>query len=252
MEKEELFEGLLNESKMTISQIKTLRQTLSELGDEAYEEENFEISEAYDTAQIFCNVVLMYLRDKSESNKKKMLLFFASDDMSADPETDGYEPLSVVKNKVNLPQFNDFADYVLATLIPKLQGKPKNLPTFKSPEAMVKWCVSRAAKLEGLTFSIEYIEGDKSWAVLLDTTNEDDADDFRDRVDEQLRINAGFNSGEYSYDDVQGLGDVHLGVIQYSDWSEDDYDDLDEEVRDKYIVYCEPAKNYKMRREMDW
>lgn len=38
MEKEELFEGLLNEANMTISQIKTLRQTLSELSNEAYEE----------------------------------------------------------------------------------------------------------------------------------------------------------------------------------------------------------------------
>ena len=252
MEKEELFEGLLNEANMTISQIKTLRQTLSELSNEAYEEENFELSEAYDTADTFCAVVLMYLRDKNESNKKKVLLFFASDDMSADPETEDYEPLSVVKNKVNLPQFNDFADYVLATLVPKLQGKPKKLPSFATPEKMVKWCISRAAKLEGLTFTIEYIESDKSWAVLLDTTSEDDAEDFRSRVDEQLRINGGLSSGEYSYDDIQGLGDVHLGVLQYYEWSDDEYDDLDEEVRDKYVVYCEPAKNYKMRREMDW
>ena len=121
--KKELFESIVNEVNMTIPQIKTLRQTLSELSNEAYEEENFELSEAYDTADTFCAVVLMYLRDKNESTKKKVLLFFASDDMSADPETEDYEPLSVVKNKVNLPQFNYFADYVLATLVPKLQGK---------------------------------------------------------------------------------------------------------------------------------
>lgn len=252
MEKEELFEGLLNEANMKITQIKTLKQTLSELGDEAYEEENWESVDAYSAAEIFCNVVLMYLRDKSESNKKKVLLFFASEDMSADPETEYYDPLPVVKDKVNLPQFNDFADFVLNTLVPKLKGKAKKLPSFETPKKMVKWCISRAAKLEGLTFSIEYIKSDKSWAVLLDTTDEDRAEDFRTRVDEQLSINGGFNSGEHSYDDVQGLGDIHLGVLQYYEWSEDEYDDLDEEVRDKYIVYCEPAKNYKMRREMDW
>lgn len=237
---------------MTITQIKTLKRTLSELGDEAYDEENWRMVETYDEAQTFCNVVLMYLRDKSESNKKRALKFFASDDMSADEETEDYEPLSVVKDSINLPQFNDFADFVLNTLVTKLKGKPKKLPSFETPEKMVKWCISRAAKLEGLTFSIEYIESDKSWAVLLDTTDEDRAEDFRSRVDEQLSMNGGFNSGEHSYDDVQGLGDIHLGVLQYYEWSEDEYDDLDEDVRDKYLVYCEPAKNYKMRREMGW
>lgn len=146
MEKEELFEELLNEANMTITQIKTLRQTLSELGEEAYDEENYETSEAYDTAQTFCNVVLMYLRDKSESNKKRVLLFFASDDMSADKETEDYEPLPVVKSKVNLPQFNDFADYVLNTLVPKLKGKPRTLPKFDTPERMVKMVHLKSSK----------------------------------------------------------------------------------------------------------
>lgn len=252
MERKELFERLLNEANMTITQIKALRQNLSKLSNDAYEEENYEMADAYDEAQIFCKVVLAYLRDKSKSNKDEVLLFFTSDDMSANPETDGFESLSDIRNKINLPQFNDFADYVLNTLVPKLKDKPKKLPNFETPEKMVKWCISRAAKLEGLTFSIEHIEDGKSWAVLLDTEDEYRADDFRERVDEQLSINAGFNSGEHSYDDVQGLGDIHLGVLQYWEWSEDNYEDLDEDVRDKYVVYCEPAERYKMRREMDW
>ncbi|MBQ2396565.1 MAG: hypothetical protein II304_05910 [Bacteroidales bacterium] len=252
MERKELFERLLNEANMTITQIKTLKQTLSKLGDEAYDEENWDAGDAYDNAQFFCSIVLDYLRDKSQSNKERVLLFFTSDDMSANMETDGYESLPNIKDKINLPQFNDFADYVLNTLVPKLKDKPKKLPNFETPKQMIKWCVSRAAKLEGLTFNFEYFKDDKSWAVLLDTEDEDRADDFRTRVDEQLSINAGFNSGEHSYDDVQGLGDIHLGVLQYYEWSEDTYNDLDEDIRDKYVVYCEPAKNYKMRREMDW
>lgn len=128
----------------------------------------------------------------------------------------------------------------------------RKLPNFETPQKMVRWCASRAAKLEGLTFSFEYIKDGKDWAVLLDTEDEDRADDFRDRVDEQLAINAGFCSGEHSYDDIQGLGDIHLGVIQFYEWSEDEYEDLDEEIRDKYVVYCEPAERYKRRRQFDW
>lgn len=252
MERKELFERLLNEANMTITQIKALRQNLSKLSNDAYDEQNYEMADAYDGAQIFCKVVLAYLRDKSKSNKDEVLLFFTSDDMSANPETDGFESLSDIRNKITLPQFNDFADYVLNTLVPKLKDKPNKLPNFETPEKMVKWCISRAAKLEGLTFSIEYIKDGKSWAVLLDTEDEYRADDFRERVDEQLSINAGFNSGEHSYDDVQGLGNIHLGVLQYWEWSEDNYEDLDEDIRDKYVVYCEPAERYKMRREMDW
>ena len=44
---------------------------------------------------------------------------------------------------------------------------------------------------------------------------------------------------------------IYKRILNY-EWSDDEYDDLDEEVRDKYVVYCEPAKNYKMRQEMDW
>lgn len=128
----------------------------------------------------------------------------------------------------------------------------RKLPNFETPKKMVQWCVKRAAKLEGLTFSVEYIKDGKDWAILLDTDDEYRADDFRDRVDEQLSINAGFNSGEHSYDDVQGLGTIHLGVIQYYEWAGEEYRYLDKDIRDKYVVYCEPAERYKRRRQMDW
>lgn len=52
------------------------------------------------------------------------------------------------------------------------------------------------------------------------------------------------------------MGDVHLGVERYGDFSEmcgnDTYEDLDPRIRDKYVVYCEPSSTYRRRREMDW
>lgn len=97
-----------------------------------------------------------------------------------------------------------------------------------------------------------YIRDELHWSVTLDTEDEYKADDFRNAIDNLWNK----NSGEYSYDDIQGIGDVHLGVERYGDFSEmcgnDVYEDLDPKIRDKYVVYCEPSKDYKHRREMDW
>lgn len=84
--------------------------------------------------------------------------------------------------------------------------------------------------------------------VVLNSEDSYDADRFRNVVDSLLDA----NSGEYSYDDIEGLGDVHLGTAEYSEVSEDAYSDLNPDWRDKVVVYCEPSKRYKARRAIDY
>ena len=53
------------------------------------------------------------------------------------------------------------------------------------------------------------------------------------------------------------MGDIHLGCVRYYEFSEmtggDVYDDLDEDVRDKYTVFACPRKNWiEYRRQTDW
>lgn len=98
----------------------------------------------------------------------------------------------------------------------------------------------------------QYIGDRQHWSVTLNTEDEYEADNFRNAIDNLWNE----DSGEYSYDDVQGMGSVHLGVERYGDFSEmcgnDTYEDLDPRIRDKYVVYCEPSSDYRRRREMDW
>lgn len=115
----------------------------------------------------------------------------------------------------------------------------------KSDSAFLK----KAAKIARVKIAcVEYFNKKDDWMVVLDSENSYDADSFRDAVDGLLDA----NSGEHSYDDVEGLGDVHLGTAEYYEVSGDEYSDLDPDWRDKVVVYCEPAKKYKTRREMDW
>lgn len=115
----------------------------------------------------------------------------------------------------------------------------------KSDSAFLK----KAAKIAKVKIAcIEYFSNKEDWMVVLDSEDSSDADSFRDAVDSLLTA----DSGEHSYDDVEGLGDIHLGTAEYYEVSEDEYSDLDPEWRDKVVVYCEPAKKYKRRREMDW
>ena len=115
----------------------------------------------------------------------------------------------------------------------------------KSDSAFLK----KAAKIAKVKIAcIEYFNNKEDWMVVLDSEDSYDADSFRDAVDGLLDA----NSGEHSYDDVEGLGDIHLGTAEYYEVSEDEYSDLDPDWRDKVVVYCEPSKRYKTRREMDW
>lgn len=115
----------------------------------------------------------------------------------------------------------------------------------KSDSAFLK----KAAKIAKVKIAcIEYFSKKDDWMVILDSEDSYDADNFRDAVDSLLTA----DSGEHSYDDVEGLGDIHLGTAEYYEVSDDEYSDLDPEWRDKVVVYCEPSKRYKTRREMDW
>lgn len=115
----------------------------------------------------------------------------------------------------------------------------------KSDSAFLK----KAAKIAKVKIAdIEYFNNKSDWMVVLDSEDSYDADSFRNAVDNLL----GANSGEHSYDDVEGLGDIHLGTAEYYEVSGDEYSDLDPDWRDKVVVYCEPSKRYKTRREMDW
>ena len=106
----------------------------------------------------------------------------------------------------------------------------------------------KAARKAKVKILDTYTKNKRHWSVTLDTEDEYDADNFRDAMDELL----GENSGTHSYDDMEGLGNVHIGVFEYYEYSDDDYRDLDPSIRDKYVVYCEPAELYKRRRQMDW
>lgn len=119
----------------------------------------------------------------------------------------------------------------------------KSLKEAKSDSTFLK----KAAKVAKVKIAYtEYFNSKEDWMVVLDSEDSYDADSFRNAVDDLL----GANSGEHSYDDLIGLGDVHLGTAEYYEVSDDDYSDLDPAWRNKVVVYCEPSKRYKARRSL--
>lgn len=119
----------------------------------------------------------------------------------------------------------------------------KSLKEKRTDSAFLK----KAAKIAKVEIAnIEYFKNKEDWMVVLNSEDSYDADSFRDVVDDLLDV----NSGEHSYDDLIGLGDVHLGTAEYYEVSGDDYSDLDPAWRDKVVVYCEPSKRYKARRAL--
>lgn len=112
----------------------------------------------------------------------------------------------------------------------------------------MKELFKKAARKAKVKILDTYVKSKRHWSVTLDTEDEYDADKFRYAIDDLL----GENSGAHSYDDLEGLGTVHISVFEYYEYCDDDYRDLDPSIRDKYVVYCEPAEQYKRRREIDW
>lgn len=102
---------------------------------------------------------------------------------------------------------------------------------------------------------IESYSGPDDWSVILDTEDDYEANAFRNAVGDLLEGTE--NAYGASYDDIPGMGDIHLGCIQYYEWSEmhgeDVYDDLDEDIREKYVVFACPKKKWiDYRRRTDW
>lgn len=104
---------------------------------------------------------------------------------------------------------------------------------------------------------IDEIEGysrPDDWSVILDTEDDYKANAFRNAVGDLLEGTE--NAYGASYDDIPGMGSIHLGCIQYYEWSEmnggDVYDDLDESIREKYVVFACPKKKWiDYRRRTD-
>ena len=98
-------------------------------------------------------------------------------------------------------------------------------------------------------FSINYLNNDKFTGELVTESLEDDV--------AKLLNGKADNSYGASYDDIQGMGDIHLGCVQYYEWSEmndsDVYEDLDKDVRNKYVIFaCPKEKWINYRRMTDW
>lgn len=116
----------------------------------------------------------------------------------------------------------------------------------------MKLLYKKAAKVAKVKILDSWTRNKKLWSVTLDTEDDYDAENFRDAIDDLLSE----NSGTHSYDDIMGLGSVHIGVTTVAGYERmrggDAYEDLDPSIRDKCVVYCEPAERYKQRREMDF
>lgn len=118
--------------------------------------------------------------------------------------------------------------------------------------SQVRELYKKAVKIAKVKILDSCTRSRENWAVTLDTEDDYDADNFRDAMNDLL----GEDSGAYSYDDIIGLGSVHIGVTTVAGYGRmhggDAYEDLDPSIRDKCVVYCEPAERYKQRRQMDW
>jgi hypothetical protein len=154
--------------------------------------------------------------------------------------------------------FKEIYDKFVSVELPKIKKRLSKVqtsiskPSFDSERDEMKWIYKQAAKKSKVKILDSYTKSKKLWSVTLDTEDEYDADNFRDAIDDLL----GENSGAHSFDDIIGLGSVHIGVTTAAGEERmhggDAYEDLDPSIRDKYVVYCEPAEQYKQRREMDW
>lgn len=114
--------------------------------------------------------------------------------------------------------------------------------------------LEKALKPMKLKFDIEEIDNASSWSIILNTEDEDTAEEARNRIGEALGVS---NSYGASYDDIQGMGDIHIGCMPYYEWSEmcgsDSYEDLDEDIREQYVIFGCPAKKWKRYRQVtDW
>jgi hypothetical protein len=111
-----------------------------------------------------------------------------------------------------------------------------------------------AIKSVGLEiFYFEYFKNMNEFAFVINTEDEYDAENARDEVAKVLN-GAADNAYGASYDDIEGMGDIHLGCVQFYEFSEmnggDRYEDLDEDYRDKYVIFACPKQKWINYRRM--
>lgn len=105
--------------------------------------------------------------------------------------------------------------------------------------------ITAIEKIDGVVSA--YQIGKNIW-VDLDTEDEFEAEHIEGLIEDDIL----HNGRQHGRDDLQGMGQWHLNVGTVAEFSEDNYNDLDPDVRDQYQIIIEPAESYKTRREMGW
>lgn len=99
----------------------------------------------------------------------------------------------------------------------------------------------------------DYFNSIEEFALTLNTEDEYDAENARDEIAKVLK-GAADNAYGASYDDIEGMGNVHLGCMQYYEFSEmngsDTYEDLDKDIRNKYVIFACPKEKWINYRRM--
>lgn len=99
----------------------------------------------------------------------------------------------------------------------------------------------------------DYFNSIEEFALTLNTEDEYDAENARDEIAKVLN-GAADNAYGASYDDIEGMGNVHLGCMQYYEFSEmngsDTYEDLDKDIRNKYVIFACPKEKWINYRRM--
>lgn len=211
-----------------------LRQLITEPSSiEYYHGEDFEEDYAYDFKQFIKDPI------KNENTLKEYL---------------DKEDIPAWDNLKNL--FSDDKSYERFN---KKYKKEREESEAKHAEAQAKFKqetkpLDDAIKSVGLEiFYFEYFENINEFAFVINTEDEYDAENARDEVAKVLN-GAADNVYGASYDDIEGMGDVHLGCVQYYEFSEmnggDRYEDLDEDYRDKYVIFACPKQKWINYRRM--
>lgn len=211
-----------------------LRQLITEPSSiEHYHGEDFEEENAYDFKQFIKDPI------KNENILKKYL---------------NKEDIPAWENLKNL--FSDDKSYERFN---KKYKKEREDSEVKRAESEAKFKqetkpLDDAIKSVGLEiFYFEYFNNINEFAFVINTEDEYDAENARDEVAKVLN-GAADNAYGASYDDIEGMGDVHLGCMQFYEFSEmnggDRYEDLDEDYRDKYVIFACPKQKWINYRRM--
>lgn len=283
-EEDDLYESTLNEAgssnilHLTAKEVDRARKYYQDQANDYFDAEEMKKSDDYQIVVEFLWILkkfLSYYRDKEYFKQaKEMALKLYEINKDATPLADEFNISSDTKIEMTPDylakltseiegDYKGIYDKFVTYVIPYIEKKfssflgnseepEQSKKTYANDIEMVRDYFKMASKKSKVKILkngwFDFVHGKGDWLVTLDTEDESDADRFRNELDDLLDM----NSGAHSYDDIIGLGDVHIGTATQAEISEDSYGDLDPKGRDKYVVYCEPASDYKRRREMDW